>query len=123
MAEGDPGAARRVLLGRCVADVRRDSSPIPIEDLTGAEIEAIGEAIEARDPGAVVSVGYLCPACGASGHCFLHPPGFVWRKFQNDAQRLLYEIHALARAYGWREADVLALSAQRRRRYLRLTSQ
>jgi hypothetical protein len=30
-------------------------------------------------------------------------------------------VDALARAYGWRESDILALSAPRRRAYLELT--
>ena len=34
------------------------------------------------------------------------------------AQRLLMEVHLLARAYGWREADILGMSPARRNAYL-----
>jgi hypothetical protein len=45
---------------------------------------------------------------------------FFWAEIGAWAQRLLREVHALASAYGWREADILALSAWRRRQYLDL---
>jgi hypothetical protein len=34
------------------------------------------------------------------------------------AQRLLMEVHLLARAYSWRESDILAMSPARRNAYL-----
>ena len=39
------------------------------------------------------------------------------------ALRTLREVHTLARSYGWREADVLALSGTRRQLYLELCGQ
>ncbi|HEX2516118.1 MAG TPA: phage baseplate protein, partial [Chloroflexota bacterium] len=36
------------------------------------------------------------------------------------ARRLLREVHTLARAYGWREAEILALPGRRRQTYLDL---
>jgi hypothetical protein len=36
---------------------------------------------------------------------------------------MLYDVHALASAYGWREADVLAMSPMRRQVYLELARQ
>jgi hypothetical protein len=122
LAQPDPAAARRALIARCIADPCRDAQPIGRDDLADDEIAAAGAALDARDPGAVVTVDHTCPACGRADTCLLDPPSFVWRKLQNDAQRLLYEVHVLAGAYGWREADVLALPPRRRRRYLRLTS-
>ena len=48
---------------------------------------------------------------------------FFWTELNAWAVRLLREIHALASAYGWREADILALSPKRRDLYLELISQ
>jgi len=45
---------------------------------------------------------------------------FFWAELAAEAKRLLREVDALARAYGWREADILALSSQRRHAYLEL---
>ena len=38
------------------------------------------------------------------------------------AKRLLGEVHQLARAYGWPEATILAMSSRRRHFYLELVS-
>jgi hypothetical protein len=39
------------------------------------------------------------------------------------ARRLLYDVHALASAYGWSEDEVLAVSPARRRCYLEMAGQ
>ena len=39
---------------------------------------------------------------------------------EGRAKRLLMDVHLLARAYGWSEAEVLALSPARRRFYLEM---
>ena len=38
------------------------------------------------------------------------------------AGRMLLDIHALARAYGWSESDILALPPRRRQAYLELVA-
>jgi hypothetical protein len=63
-----------------------------------------------------------CADCGAVWDAPFDPVPFLWERVEASARRLLGEIHALARAYGWREADVLALSSARRRAYLELVS-
>ena len=40
---------------------------------------------------------------------------FLLRRLDGQAGQLLREVHVLARAYGWREPDVLALTPRRRR--------
>ena len=45
---------------------------------------------------------------------------FFWTEISAQAQRLLREIDALARAYGWTEHEILSLPAQRRQTYLEL---
>ena len=47
-------------------------------------------------------------------------PGLVPGGIAGRALRLLGHVHALARAYGWREADILAMSPARRQVYLDL---
>jgi hypothetical protein len=43
---------------------------------------------------------------------------FFWTEIAAEAKRLLGEVHILASAYGWREADILSLNPLRRRFYL-----
>ena len=45
---------------------------------------------------------------------------FVWHELTAWAQRAMDDVHVLARAYGWSESEVLALSAWRRQRYVEL---
>jgi hypothetical protein len=45
---------------------------------------------------------------------------YLWTEINAWAMRLLREIHSLATAYGWREADILAMSAVRRHWYLEM---
>jgi hypothetical protein len=43
---------------------------------------------------------------------------FVWTEFSVWAQKRLEEVHLLASAYGWSEAEILELSPVRRRYYV-----
>ena len=45
---------------------------------------------------------------------------FVWAEFGAQARRLLHEVDALGRAYGWTEGEVLALGERRRAAYVDL---
>jgi hypothetical protein len=47
---------------------------------------------------------------------------FFWTEIAVQAQRLLREIDALARAYGWTEREILSLPGQRRQAYLELVA-
>jgi len=45
---------------------------------------------------------------------------FFWAEICVQAKRLLREVHTLARAYGWREMDILSMSPARRQFYLEM---
>ena len=73
------------------------------------------------DPLAEVLVDVACPACEARVR--RRPRrrrASSGRSCDARAQRLLREVDALARAYGWTEAEVLALDERRRAAYLEL---
>lgn len=96
-------------------------APLPAPADWPADLRAAALArLEALDPAASVSFALACPACGQAWDAPLDPGAALWRKVQAAAERLLQEIDLLARAYGWREADVLALSPLRRAAYLQL---
>ena len=48
---------------------------------------------------------------------------YLWHEVDAWALRLLRDVHRLARAYSWREADILALSPSRRQCYLDLLNE
>ena len=61
-----------------------------------------------------------CAACGARPVLDLDIAGFVWREVALAARRLLTEIHRLARAYGWSQQAIAAMSTPRRAAYLEM---
>jgi hypothetical protein len=70
------------------------------------------------DPLAEARVQLTCPGCGHEWDDTLDLALFVWAEVEARAKRLLLDVHQLARAYGWTEGEILALSERRRRFYL-----
>jgi hypothetical protein len=93
------------------------SAPAQWED---AELIAIGEALALADPDAETRVAFRCPDCGHEWSETLDLPSFFWTEVEARVRHLLLAIDALARAYGWSEADILALSSDRRATYLEM---
>lgn len=94
----------------------------------GAALEGQArEVAEARlselDPLGEVSFALECAGCGHAWSEVFDIAAFLWTEIGDRAHRLLREIHALARAYGWREGDILALTPQRRAAYLALVAE
>lgn len=116
----DADSARRVLLQRCVARAEVAGDTLDISALSSGVLAALAQAVAARDPQAELLLALECPACGAGWQASLDIAGFLWQELEVSARRIWREIHLLARAYGWRENDILALSAARRQRYLDL---
>jgi len=118
----DVAAARALLLERCVVAADRSGEPVP----PGALPEEVGAAVAAelaeRDDAAELSLALACPRCGHAWASVLDVASFVWAELAARAQRLLQEVDALGRAYGWREADILAMSDTRRAAYLALAT-
>lgn len=119
--EMDAERARERLLERCVLEARDPSGvAIPARALPQPVLAELAAHMESVDPGAVVELSFDCPACHHSWQEVFDIAGFLWREIHAWAQRTLRDVHALACAYGWREADVLALSPTRRQIYLEL---
>ena len=79
---------------------------------------AIAAAMAEADPQAKIDLALDCPACGHAWTNLLDIAGFLWREVDAWARRTLLDIHTLARAYGWSEAQILALTTGRRDLYL-----
>jgi hypothetical protein len=72
------------------------------------------------DAQANIQVELDCPSCRRSWTATFDILAFFWTELDAWAQRLLAEVDKLASAYGWREADILAMSATRRNIYLNI---
>ena len=119
----DEAAAIRKLLSRCLVELRRNGRRQSLESspaLPPALIEAIAAEMEKADPQANVQLPLNCADCGHRWVSAFDIVSFLWSEIDNWAKRLLREVCALAAALGWREADILAMSAQRRQLYLQI---
>lgn len=111
-------AARRRLLSASLLGVRRGGAEVDPSELPEEVVERVVAALEACDPLAEVRVGLTCPGCGHEWSALFDAGTFLWAELGMEARRVLGEVHALASAYGWREADVMALGPARRQFYL-----
>jgi hypothetical protein len=132
LPSGDPAAMRKTLLARCLvsiesADVSPESaseenalSEVHSKAIPAAVLEAVAVGLENLGDQADIQLSLTCTTCGHSWVTSLDFPAFFWSEISAWARRLLVEVHTLAAAYGWREADILALSPGRRQFYLEL---
>lgn len=111
----DPG---RALLATVVLSATSGPAPVPAADLPLAVTEAVANRLSESDPLADVQLLLSCETCGADWLAPLDIADFAWHELRRWYQRALWEVHALARAYGWTEAEVLAVPPARRRIYL-----
>jgi hypothetical protein len=100
------------LLRRCVIQ----GSGEPAKEL----LDLLDRAIAEADAQAEIAFALSCPECAHRWEELLDPLTFLWTEIEAEAHRLLREVHALASAYGWGEAEILGLSATRRRAYLEM---
>lgn len=112
----DPSA----LLARCSIAVQRGGKAVPFAKLPAGLSTAIEQAMAEHDPGAEIDVELGCAACTTRFVRRFDILDHLSGQLDDWADRLLGEVHALARAYGWSERDILALEPSRRQRYLEL---
>lgn len=110
--------ARELLFRHSVVEARRGGVPVSVEELSEEEEAAAEEALAEADVQAVMDLTAICPGCGHRWRAHFDVARFFAEEIGTHARRLLGEVHALARAYGWSEAAILSLSARRRRAYL-----
>jgi hypothetical protein len=109
---------RHLLVQRCVLQATYEGNEAAVIDLPETVLAAIVEQMAEHDPQAEVLLDLDCPDCGHKWQVLFDIVPFAWAKIAVRAQSLLNEVHVLARAYGWREADILGMSGARRRFYL-----
>jgi hypothetical protein len=107
--------AHRLILRATHAEDSLEPAELPPE--LSAAVEA---AILENDPLVQMELQLVCPTCGLRWTDALEVVDFVWREVSVLAQQLLADVARLAYAFGWKESDILAMSHQRRRRYLEM---
>jgi hypothetical protein len=103
-------ASSRLLQRLCL-----DGAPESVSSEFEAEMT---RALDAADPCMDFGIDLTCPACAHVWNASFDVPRFLWEEIETRARRLLDEVHALARSYGWSERQILDLSDVRRGAYL-----
>lgn len=119
-ATRSPTGARALLVSRAVVAAVQHGRPVPATDLPDEVVAAVARALAEADPLADAEITISCEDCGSSWTVALDIDDYLWRELDAWALRLLGDIHLLAAAYGWSEAEVLAVPPRRRRHYLDL---
>jgi len=112
--------ARGELASRCIMQLTRNGAVAQAGELPEFVIASMGERMAECDPRAEVLLSLSCPSCRHAWQELFDIASFFWAELAAEARRVLWQVHALARAYGWRESDILALSARRRSAYLEM---
>ena len=116
----DRAEARERLLERCVRGARRNGRKRAFRQLPARVVDAVVRQMGEADPQADVYTTVACPSCTYSWQAVFDVVSYFWSELDSWVHRTLQDVHALALAYGWREADILALSPWRRQCYLQL---
>ena len=114
----DATPARRMLFERCILQAKRNGGPVQVADLPDQVVDATANRMSEIDPLADVQIALTCPACSHPWSATFDIASYLWVEVNSWASRILDEVHQLASAYGWSEADILALSPMRRQLYL-----
>ncbi|MGH8611951.1 MAG: phage baseplate protein [Gammaproteobacteria bacterium] len=126
LSKGEDGIndRRKQLLERCLLEASTsDGESIRIEQLPETALQAMVREMDRADPQSNLNINLTCPACGHCWEGLFDIVSFLWAEINNWAERTLRTVHLLARVYGWREADILAMSPTRRQIYLEMASQ
>jgi hypothetical protein len=124
VSEFDPlDESRRRLIERLVTRATRGDEPIAAQELPEDVVNALDARLAEADPQAEILLSLDCAECSRNWQAPFDIVSFLWSEVDAWAVRLLREVHWLARAYAWREADILALSPWRRQCYLELLSE
>ncbi|HEY9604353.1 MAG TPA: hypothetical protein V6C85_22245 [Allocoleopsis sp.] len=104
----------------CLLKVARWGEELSVAQWPSHVVDVVVEQMAQADPQANVQLDLSCPTCGHEWQSLFDIVSFFWSEINAWACRILREVHILASAYGWREADILAMSARRRQLYLEM---
>ena len=116
----DSAAAR--LLSACIIEAtRRDAMILEPASVLGTLRAPLEKALSQLDPAAQIGSSVACPVCNTRVDVLLDAFSLLAAELRYT-ESILVEVHRLACAYHWTEAEILGLPIQRRRRYLALTT-
>jgi hypothetical protein len=118
LAARDSPDPARALLAACVTGA--GGAPADPGALDEVSLGLVDDAAEELAGAAAIVVRVTCPECGAAVTAPLDVGALLAERVARAAAEALAEVAELAAAFGWSEAEVLALTPLRRRAYVDL---
>jgi len=118
-AVDEKDAVQKLIL-RCVIKATRNEKKVNLKKLPEYILNKIEEHMADHDLLALIELDVKCNQCGYRSNIDFDIVPFLWAEICTAANRLFYEIHLLARYYGWSENHVLSMTAQRRKKYIEM---
>ncbi|TQN42891.1 hypothetical protein FHU33_2302 [Blastococcus colisei] len=112
--------ARELLMARCVTAARRGDADVPVTELPDGVRAELVARMAAADPQADTRLVLTCPSCACTWAATFDIVSFLWQELDAWVHSLIDDVHRLASAYGWSEAEIFAMSPSRRSLYLGL---
>jgi hypothetical protein len=121
LARRCPEDAAVSMLQRCIIDIKVNGQETDAT-LPESVFFKLSEAMADLDPQAELTLNLKCPYCRRGFSTALDMGSFFYTEIEGCSRSLYREVHLLALHYHWSEADILGMTAERRRRYLDLLS-
>jgi hypothetical protein len=116
--EEEPESGDSLLLQICMQSAQLGDTPVSCDELPPEVAAGLAESMATADPLADIQLALSCPSCQQSWSAAFDIVSYLWTEIEVWAWRILTDVHTLARAYAWREGDILNLSPMRRQFYL-----
>jgi hypothetical protein len=123
--EEDEGDALALLLARCIRRLGplRDPGPEIIHRLSPLARTEIERYMEVAAPHVDLTLAAHCPECDGGFTVPFDLPRFFLAECQTSRDFLYREVHYLAYHYHWSEQEILALSGEKRRKYIAILAE
>ena len=105
-------------LARRLVRLVAGQAPAPDWTFPSAWLAPFAAALEAADPLTALTLEVPCPFCEHPTPVAIDLEALLLDALRRHQQSVLEEVHRLARAYHWSEAQIVAMPGWRRRRYL-----
>jgi hypothetical protein len=119
--EGDVAHRMARLFAMSVVELRDPAGTVvDVTVCPTAVVSAIDEALAELNAAGLILIASTCPNCGCELSCRLDPFALLLREAERSRD-IWVDVAQLAKAFGWRAPEILALPDRHRRRLLKLT--
>jgi hypothetical protein len=117
---GTVSSGRLILFDRLLISGTYKGTPVAPDKIPGTILNRMESSMAEAEPQADLQLNFVCDGCRCRNLTVFDIASYLWTEVEVWAIRTLREIHELARAYGWGEAEILRISPWRRRCYMEL---